>query len=129
MRELIKLPHVRQLQESSLGLSRGWSAGGRLGPGSVFRCIYTCFRDFEALGVDSQRRISRLPAYLPCISYFLAADLRRSGGVLWEPQETPRRLPGSPWKETSKEQSKEINKEIVEEISKEISRDTSKEII
>ena len=59
LRELIKLPHVRQLQESSLGLSRGRPAGGRLGPGNHFLMVYTCFRDFEALRVDSQHHISR----------------------------------------------------------------------
>ena len=116
LRELIKLPHVRQLQESSLGLSRGWPVQARLGPGSDFLMVYTCFRDFEALRVDSQHHISRPPAYLPCEIDLLRADLRRRGGpqlgVLWEPQETPRRPPGSPRKEKSKEQSEEINKEI-----------------
>ena len=53
LRELIKLPHVRQLQESSLGLSSGGPAGGRLGFGRVFLMVYRCFRDFEALRVDS----------------------------------------------------------------------------
>ena len=58
LRELIKLPHVRQIQESSLGLSRGCPVQGRLGPGSDFLIVYTCFRDFEALRVDSQSHIS-----------------------------------------------------------------------
>ena len=100
LRELVKLPLVRQLQEGSLGLSKGWPAWSRLDPGSVFRCIYTCFRDFEALRVDSQPQKVMLPLYLPCEIDLLGADLSRSGGpqlgVLWEPQETPRRPPGDP---------------------------------
>ena len=67
LRELMKLPQVRQLQESSLGLSRGWPAGRRLDVGRHFLVIYTVFRDFEALALDSQHLISRLPSYLPCI--------------------------------------------------------------
>ena len=61
LRELIKLPHVRQLQESSLGLSRGGAAGYRLGSAAHFLLVYTCFRDFEALRVDSQHLNSPLP--------------------------------------------------------------------
>ena len=100
LRELIKLPHVRQLQESSLGLSRGIPAGGRLDAGAHFLLIFTVFAHFEALRVDSQHLISHLPPYLPCIIDLLGADLRGSGGpqlgVLWEPQETPRRPPRKP---------------------------------
>ena len=107
LRELIKLPHVRQLQESSLGLSRGRSAQARLDAGSDFLMVYTCFRDFEALRVDSQHHISRLPSYLPCEIDLLGADLKRSGGpqlgVLWEPQETP-----SKPQERSKERTKKV---------------------
>ena len=99
MKELIKLPHVRQLQESSLGLSRGGPAQGRLGAGRHFLVVYTVFRDFEALRVDSQHLIKVLPPYLPRIIDLLGADLRRSGGpqlgVLRESQKLPRRPPGS----------------------------------
>ena len=43
LRELMKLPHVRQLQESSLALSRERPAGGRLEAAAYF-CLYIqCF--------------------------------------------------------------------------------------
>ena len=50
----MKLQHVRQLQESSLGLSSGWPAWYRLAAGRIFLLVYTVFRDFKALALDSQ---------------------------------------------------------------------------
>ena len=98
----MKLPHVRQLQESSVGLSRGGPAGYRLDAGRHFLLIFTVFAHFEALRVDSQHLIKLPPPYLPRIIDLLGADLRRSGGpqvgVLWEPQETPRRPQETPRK-------------------------------
>ena len=44
LRELFKLPHGRQLQESSLALSRGGPAGCQLGAGAIFvAAIYNEF--------------------------------------------------------------------------------------
>ena len=65
LRESIKLPHVRQLQESRLGLSRRGAglvpAWSRLDRAAKFLLVYTCFRDFEALRVDSQHLNKVLP--------------------------------------------------------------------
>ena len=58
-----EIPHVCQLQESSVGLRWVRSAGVRLGAASkkrwyiyIYIYIYICvFGDFEALALESQR--------------------------------------------------------------------------
>ena len=45
--ELMELPHVRQLQESSVGLSRGSADVAWLGGARHFCYIYTMFAQFE----------------------------------------------------------------------------------
>ena len=110
MRELIKLPHVRQLQESSLDLSWGVSAGAWLRAGAHVLIVYTRFRDFEALALHSQHLISLLPAYLLVgLTLRNRGRLRSEGpqlGVLWEPQETSRRPPADPQEAPGKKQIK-----------------------
>ena len=122
LEESIKLPHVRQLQESSLGLSRGCSAGRRH---RFLLVVYTVFRDFEALALDSQHLISLLPSYLPCIIYLLGADLRRSEGphlgVPWESQETPGSSQETPRKHPGS--SQEAHRNLPEGTSQETSQE------
>ena len=69
------------------------AGGGRLEVAAYFLLVYTLFRDFEALRVDSQHLISPPPAYLPFIIDLLGEDLRV---LSWEYVGSPRRPPGDP---------------------------------
>ena len=104
---------LRRLQESSLGLSMGGSAGYQLDVGRMFLFVYTVFRDFEALALDSHHLISHLPAYLPVgLTLRNRGRLRSEGpqlGVLWEPQETPgkpQETPGNSQEASGKKKSR-----------------------
>ena len=61
LREFLKPPHVRQLQESSVALRRSGPAGGRLDPAIDKVTLYTMFIHFEALALDSQHPNKPLP--------------------------------------------------------------------
>ena len=67
LRELLELPHVRQLQEARAARRGGGLETGR----SQFRAVYTAFRDFRALGLDSQR-----PKAMPTVYLQVQIDLQ-----------------------------------------------------
>ena len=96
----MKLPQVRQLQETSLALRRVSPVGPGWAPAANISLLFTVFAHIEALRLQPQHRNKVLPPFLQYKITLLRPGRPRSGGpqlgVLWEPQETPRRPPGDP---------------------------------
>ena len=67
LRELLELPHVRQLQEARAALRQVGAGTGRY----RIRAVYTAFRDFRALFLDSQR-----PKAIPTLHLHVQIDIQ-----------------------------------------------------